>query len=668
MVSHLVDPMKRLLLSFCILHSAFCIPLLALCIVHSAFCIAAASPYGACAHLPRDEFAQREGILSLMRVAGIANVRCDLDWAAWEKDNAYPRFAAVLDAAERAGVAVLPILGGSSPRRVLPFEEHQDEFIAAFRPYVADVMRRFGARLPAFEVWNEPNLPGWWNLPNPTNYLAVLKAAHDEIKAANPDALVCLGGVSDVGLGYIRALYELGAAPYFDVVCCHPYTIPFAPEGSLDVKLGKLRALMAEFGDDKKPIWITEVGFPTHKNGIGTVETQVLLSGLRLARPEQRSWRVACASIAPEGKTPPQDFAGELLAVLPQGSTALCCAPDELREKLAADAFDAVVFPMDSEGYPADAVEAVTDFVRRGGVLVETGGAPLYFPYLCDAGGNVAEDKTRDPAADRRSLRLGFSAWWLDPDLPTRTEVFATPRALEAGFKQHPAGYGGTRFLTPEFLRPGDEFIPILAGKSKSGKEIVSAAVIRFGSDFKGALVVSGQQKGYGPVAHSERQQALYLARSILVALAEGVEKFYAYELRATEHDPYYSESHFGIVHRNLSPKPAYSAYATLTDRRPAGSVQLPGPWRDKAQKLYFPQWTSPDGTAAGAIWTTGESRKLEIEFDTDAMTFMDAFGLPIPPRRTASNRFVLDLSDAPIYFTGGRLMPCEGAGEADGR
>ena len=587
-----------------------------------------------------------------MHVAGIGNVRCDIDWVTWEADNAYPRFAAVLDAAEREGVTVLPILGWA-PRRVLPISEHQDEFIAAFRPFVADVMRRFGPRLPAIEVWNEPNLPGFWNLPNPTNYFAVLKVAHDEIKTANTNALVCLGGVSDVGLSYIRALYKLGAAPYFDVVCCHPYTIPFAPEGTLDVKLGKLRALMTEFGDEKKPIWITEVGFPTHKNGIGTVETQVLLSGLRLARPEQRSWRVACALIAPEGKTPPQDFAGELLAVLPAGSTAVCCAPDELREKLAADAFDAVIFPMDSEGYPADTVEAVTDFIRRGGVLVETGGAPMYFAYRADAAGNVTEDKSRDPAADRRAIRLGFTAWWLDSDIPTGTQVFTTPRAQEAGFKPHPAGYGGTRFLTPEFLRPGDEFIPILAGKSKSGKEIAAAAVFKFGSDFKGALVVCGTQKGYGPVAHSERQQALYLARSILVALAEGVEKFYAYELRATESDPYYSERHFGIVHRNLSPKPAYSAYATLTDRRPAGSVNMPNTWRDETRKLYFPQWTRPDGTSAGAIWTTGAKQALELDFDGDGVSVMDAFGLPLPVRRTAPNHFVIEVSDVPVYFTG---------------
>ncbi len=653
-------------------HKAFailCVPLCVLCVGVSASDAlvtrrsslvaggSAASPYGACAHLPRDEFAQRDGILRLMSVAGIANVRFDIDWTDWENDHALPRVAAVLDSAEREGVAALPILN-TAPSAVLPVAEKQDEFIAAFRPFVADVMRRFGDRFPAIEIWNEPNLPGWWNIPNPTNYLAVLKAAHEEIKAANPHTLVCLGGVSDVGLGYIRAIYELGGAPFFDVVCCHPYTIPFAPEGVLDAKLAKLRALMAEFGDAEKPIWITEVGFPTHRNGVGTVETQVLLSGLRIARPEQKSWRVAYASIAPEGATPPQDFAAELLAVLPQGSTAVCCAPDELRALLAEDdVVDAVVFPMDSEGYPADAVDAVTDFVRRGGVLVETGGAPMYFRYRADTGGNVGEDKSRDPAADRRAIRLGFTAWWLDPDIPKSTQVHATHRAQAAGFQAHPAGYGGTRFVTPEFLLPGDEFIPLIAGTSKSGKEIAAAAVLKFGSDFKGALVVSGLQKGFGPVAHSERQQALYLVRSILVALSEGAETFYAYEFRATESDPYYSESHFGIVHRNLAPKPAYSAYATLANRRPAGSIQTPGSWSDKTRKLYFPQWTRPDGASAGAVWTTGEKQSLELSFDSDGVTFMDAFGLPLPVRRISPKRFALEVSDEPVYFTGGLFI-----------
>ena len=578
----------------------------------AAMAASSPSPYGACAHLPRDEFAQRDGILRLMSVAGIANVRFDIDWTDWEKDHALPSVAAVLDSAEREGVAALPILN-TAPRAVLPVAEKQDEFIAAFRPFVADVMRRFGDRFPAIEIWNEPNLPRWWNIPNPTNYLAVLKAAYEEIKAASPGTLVCLGGVSDVGLGYIRAIYELGGAPFFDVVCCHPYTIPFAPEGVLDAKLAKLRALMAEFGDAEKPIWITEVGFPTHRNGVGTVETQVLLSGLRIARPEQKAWRVAYASIAPEGATPPQDFAAELLAVLPQGSTAVCCAPDELRALLAEDdAVDAVVFPMDSEGYPADAVDAVTDFVRRGGVLVETGGAPMYFRYRADTGGNVTEDKTRDPAADRRAIRLGFTAWWLDPDIPKSTQVHATHRAQAAGFKAHPAGYGGTRFVTPEFLLPGDEFIPLIAGTSKSGKEIAAAAVLKFGSDFKGALIVSGLQKGFGPVAHSERWRnstpTSYAPPRATPTTARAISELSTATLRPSRPTPPTRRLRTAVRQAaSRRPAPGATRRASCISRSGLAPTGLaPEPFGQLARSS---RWNCPSTATASLSWTPSASR-----------------------------------------------------------
>ena len=630
-----------------------------ICCVEASPAAATNSPYGVVAHLQRDEFVQRDGILRLMNVAGISNVRFDIDWADWAKDHSYPRIASILDSTEREGVNVLAILD-QAPRAALEAlqQKNHDEFLAVWRPFVTDVAKRYGARFHAIEIWNEENLQhGWWNISNPTNYLVVLKASYEEIKAASPNTPVCLGGVSDIGIPFIRALYELGGAPYFDVVCCHPYTIPYAPEGGLDAKLEQLRALMAEFGDAEKPIWITELGFPTHRNGVGTLETQVLLTGLKLVRPDQASWRVAYAPIAQEGVSPPQDFAAELLAVLPAGSTAVCCAPDELRALLAKDdAIDVVVFPMDSEGYPAATMDAVTDFVRRGGVLFEAGGAPVWFPYRFDSGGNVCDDETRDPAADRRALRVGYTAWWVDSDVPNNTPVFATPRAMAAGLKAHPAGYTGTRFVTPEYLREGDEFIPLIAGKSKSGKEIAAVAAYKFGSDFKGSVIVCAIPKGWGPIAHSERQQALYLARSILISLASGVEKFYGYEFRATELDPFYSENHFGIVHRNLAPKPAYGAYSTLANRRPAGSVHLAAPWRDEARKLYFPQWTLPDGKIAGAIWTTGEKQTLELDFDADAVTFMDAFGLPLPKRNLGPKRFAVEVSDAPVYFTGGRL------------
>lgn len=142
--------------------------------------LAAQSPYGVCAHLPRDEFDTREAALARMAEVDIRTVRADIDW--WRK---------------------------SSPDAPWDFS-------------------RFDAVVGS--------------LANPTNYLAVLKTAYETVKEIDPDMKVAFGGVSEFGLGYLGEIYRLGGGKYFDVFCCHPYTLPFAPEGRLAIGLEKLRA------------------------------------------------------------------------------------------------------------------------------------------------------------------------------------------------------------------------------------------------------------------------------------------------------------------------------------------------------------------------------------------------------------------------------------------
>ena len=46
-----------------------------------------------------------------------------------------------------------------------------------------------------------------------------------------------------------------------------------------------------------------------------------------------------------------------------------------------------------------------------------------------------------------------------------------------------------------------------------------------------------------------------------------GSESLFFYEFRAKEKEPFYSEDHFGIVHRDFTPKAAYSGLKKgLTD------------------------------------------------------------------------------------------------------
>ena len=50
------------------------------------------------------------------------------------------------------------------------------------------------------------------------------------------------------------------------------------------------------------------------------------------------------------------------------------------------------------------------------------------------------------------------------------------------------------RFQTPRLLQPGDEFIPLLTLQDARGDEVVAASVLKFNSDFKGAIVLSGDK------------------------------------------------------------------------------------------------------------------------------------------------------------------------------
>ena len=95
-------------------------------------------------------------------------------------------------------------------------------------------------------------------------------------------------------------------------------------------EIKSLRALMAKYGDEKKPIVITEHGWPTHDARVK--DLHVLLAGLKIADPQKQSWRaVYAATSRDDGKV-----AEALAEGLPPGSTAETCFGARLKERLAA--------------------------------------------------------------------------------------------------------------------------------------------------------------------------------------------------------------------------------------------------------------------------------------------------------------------------------------------
>lgn len=136
----------------------------------------------------------------------------------------------------------------------------------AFAEYVFQTVSRYKNDIKYWEVWNEPDLPGFW-AGTPAQYAELLAVTYDAVKRADPQAKVCLGGLSLGGsrvdpdfLTKILSDPRYPAARYFDVISFHVFGSPdFREEASR--RMNYIRNALAQAGAADKPIWITSAGY-----------------------------------------------------------------------------------------------------------------------------------------------------------------------------------------------------------------------------------------------------------------------------------------------------------------------------------------------------------------------------------------------------------------------
>ncbi len=143
--------------------------------------------------------------------------------------------------------------------------------------------------IDSFEIGNEEYdshfVPGLGNnqpCRSASYYGPVLKAGYQAIKAVNPQALVGMFGmwwhyephIQD----FMTYLYTNGYGPYMDYMNFHYYhsgadpSVTNGDDPSFDQEWQTMRDIATKNGFPQKPIWVTEVGWPTN-NGSGSSTT-----------------------------------------------------------------------------------------------------------------------------------------------------------------------------------------------------------------------------------------------------------------------------------------------------------------------------------------------------------------------------------------------------------
>ena len=215
---------------------------------------------------------------------GKVGARVTYYWSDIEPTEGHWQFTVYDALVKRAAGAKIPLLGilAYAMKRVSSAATGMDgnpwalsfcppDDIEQFATFAGTVAARYPQVLD-WEIWNEPNTAYFWRpFPDPARYVELLQRSYAAIKAANPEAVVVLGGLSP-GSGngqvntmsaasFLEAVYQNGGKSYFDAVGFHPYNDGVSPDSYLSDYLNSVHDVMAQYGDQNKPLWVTEIGW-----------------------------------------------------------------------------------------------------------------------------------------------------------------------------------------------------------------------------------------------------------------------------------------------------------------------------------------------------------------------------------------------------------------------
>lgn len=211
---------------------------------------------------------------------GVKWARCQTGWSRCEKSRGVYDFAwldRVVDRLQEEKIQpwfnvgygnslYMNNLYSSAAVGCVPFY-YGDEALNAWKNYIRAMAKHFKGRVRHFEIWNEPNLTGFWQPKNPAplEYAKLIRLTGKIIREEIPDAKIgaCVSGTYS---WFSSKLLDSGIASELSFFSVHHYCIQ--PELNYRKDMEALRRLLDANGGKHVNLWQGESGyaswFPPH--------------------------------------------------------------------------------------------------------------------------------------------------------------------------------------------------------------------------------------------------------------------------------------------------------------------------------------------------------------------------------------------------------------------
>ncbi|WP_053097491.1 glycosyl hydrolase [Microbacterium sp. CGR1] len=230
--------------------------------------------FGVGAHVEKEAFI---GTGSLAAAIGFAEVRNDISWERNEKvagqyvwDENYVREFERMHANDVKLLGLVVYGNRLYGARKAPGNEAAIQAYGAYAKAVAD---RFD--LVGLEVLNEFNHRENDTAcgPAPACYVPIAQAVRDHVSTAYPDLPIVTGSTALYDSEWFTGFWQAGGMAVTDAASYHPYESWINRDADLIAgTVQQSYADMQEFAGETRPVWVTEMGFPTHYDGVSVLE------------------------------------------------------------------------------------------------------------------------------------------------------------------------------------------------------------------------------------------------------------------------------------------------------------------------------------------------------------------------------------------------------------